>query len=107
METITSPTNPRIKRAAKLREPAPRRESGLTLVDGRRELARALAAGVEIAEVFIAADNSGGFESESLEPDLAAMVGSEAAARSLRRGVVMGRKCVHLHFTRTRWEEGG
>ena len=79
METITSPTNPRIKRAAKLREPAPRRDSGLTLVDGRRELARALAAGVEIAEVFIAADNSGGFESESLEPDLAAMVGSCAA----------------------------
>jgi len=52
-ETITSPGNPRVRRAAGLREAAARRESGLTLVDGRRELARAVAAGVDVVEVFV------------------------------------------------------
>jgi len=52
-ETITSPANPRVKRAATLRDAAARRDSGLTLVDGRRELARAVAAGIEVVEVFV------------------------------------------------------
>ncbi|MBU6308698.1 MAG: RNA methyltransferase [Planctomycetes bacterium] len=51
-ETITSPANPRIKQAAALRDADSRRTTGLTLVDGRRELARAAAAGMEIVEVF-------------------------------------------------------
>ena len=55
-ETITSPANPRVKQAAKLRTAGERRETGLTLVDGIRELSRAVAAGVEIVEVFVAAD---------------------------------------------------
>lgn len=55
-ETITSPANPRVKQAAKLRAAGERRETGLTLVDGIRELSRAVAAGVEIVEVFVAAD---------------------------------------------------
>lgn len=55
-ESITSPANPRVRAAAALRESAARRESGLTLVDGRRELSRAAAAGCEIVEVFAAAD---------------------------------------------------
>ena len=55
-EPITSPSNPRVKRAAGLRRAQDRRETGLTLVDGVRELTRAVAAGVEIVEVFVAAE---------------------------------------------------
>jgi RNA methyltransferase, TrmH family len=58
-ETITSPANPRVKQAAKLRTAGERRQTGLTLVDGIRELARAAAAGLEIVEVFVAADATG------------------------------------------------
>ena len=52
-ETITSPANPKIKQAAALRDAVERRSTGLTLVDGRRELARAAASGVEIVEAFV------------------------------------------------------
>jgi TrmH family RNA methyltransferase len=55
-ETITSPSNPRVREAARLREADARRITGLTLVDGRRELSRAAAAGVEIVEVFLDTD---------------------------------------------------
>ena len=56
METITSPANPRVKQAAALRAASERRRTGLTLVDGLREITRAVAAGVEIMELFVAAD---------------------------------------------------
>jgi len=52
-ESITSPANPRIKHAAALRVADARRSSGLTLVDGRRELVRAAASGIEIVEAFV------------------------------------------------------
>ena len=55
-ETITSPANPRVRAAAALRDAAARRETGLTLVDGRRECARAVTAGAEVVELFVAAD---------------------------------------------------
>lgn len=55
-ETITSPANPRVRAAAALRDADARRATGLTLVDGRRECARAVAAGVEVEELFVAAD---------------------------------------------------
>ena len=55
-ESITSPANPRVKQAAALRDAEARRVTGLTLVDGRRELARAEAAGAEFVEVFVAID---------------------------------------------------
>jgi TrmH family RNA methyltransferase len=55
-DTITSGANPRVRQAASLRAADARRETGLTLVDGRRELSRAAAAGVEVLEVFVAAD---------------------------------------------------
>lgn len=56
METITSPANPRVKHAAALRSAGERRRTGLTLVDGLREIARAAAAGVDIVETFVAAE---------------------------------------------------
>jgi TrmH family RNA methyltransferase len=52
-ENITSPANPHLKRATRLRDQRSRAETGLTLVDGLRELARAAAAGIEIPEVFV------------------------------------------------------
>jgi TrmH family RNA methyltransferase len=55
-DVITSPANPRVKHAARLRDAAARRDTGLTLVDGRRELARAVEADIEIVEVFVDAD---------------------------------------------------
>jgi TrmH family RNA methyltransferase len=55
-ETITSAANPRVRRAAALRDSAARRTTGLTLVDGRRELSRAVAAGVPVEEVFVSVD---------------------------------------------------
>ena len=57
-DTITSVANPRVREAARLRDADARRETGLTLIDGRRELARAAAAGVAIDEVFVDADSA-------------------------------------------------
>lgn len=53
-ETITSPANPRVKQAAALRDAGERRRTGLTLVDGIRELTRATTAGIEVVDVFVA-----------------------------------------------------
>jgi RNA methyltransferase, TrmH family len=50
---ITSPKNPRVRHAIGLRDRRAREESGLTLVDGLRELERAMAAGVRPVEVFV------------------------------------------------------
>ena len=57
-DTITSAANPRVRQAARLRDADARRETGLTLIDGRRELARATRAGVAIDEVFVDADSA-------------------------------------------------
>ena len=56
MDPITSPANPRVKQAVALRAAGERRRTGLTLVDGMREITRAIVAGVEIVELFVAAD---------------------------------------------------
>ena len=50
---LASPSNPRIKAAVRLRDRRAREELGLTLVDGGRELRRALDAGVEVVEAFV------------------------------------------------------
>jgi RNA methyltransferase, TrmH family len=50
---LASPSNPRIKSAARLRERRERESTGLTLVDGTREVRRALEAGVEVVEAFV------------------------------------------------------
>ncbi|RDI94957.1 RNA methyltransferase [Meiothermus sp. QL-1] len=49
---ITSPTNPRVKALARLKERRAREESGLFLIEGARELGRALAGGVEVVEAY-------------------------------------------------------
>ncbi len=49
---ISGPKNPRVRAATELRERRARDATGLTLVDGVRELARALDGGACVVEVF-------------------------------------------------------
>lgn len=51
--TLGSIHNPRVRAALALREPRARRR-GLMLIDGAREIGRAITAGVELVEVFVA-----------------------------------------------------
>lgn len=50
---ISSLTNPRVKSAVKLRDRHGRDEQDRIVIDGAREIERAVAAGVRIAEVFV------------------------------------------------------
>ncbi len=50
---VTSPTNVHFRTALRLRDGRARRKSGLFLVDGVREIQRALAANISLAELFI------------------------------------------------------
>ena len=50
---LTSLSNPRVTAAAGLRDRRDRERSGLTLIDGARELRRALDRGVEVTEAFV------------------------------------------------------
>lgn len=53
---ITSPTNPKVKEAIKLRESRTRRSLGCFLIDGRREIERAFHAGIRIIRLFFDAE---------------------------------------------------
>ena len=55
-ETITSPSNARVRSTMKLRDATARRQTGLTLIDGQREIQRCLTAKKEIVEIFFDAD---------------------------------------------------
>ena len=52
-EVISSAANPRIRAAVKLRDRRERERSGLTIVDGAREVRRAIHAGVQMREAFV------------------------------------------------------
>jgi TrmH family RNA methyltransferase len=56
---LTSATNPRVKAIRRLRDRREREETGLTIVDGMREIGRALDADAEIVEAFIDPDRAG------------------------------------------------
>jgi TrmH family RNA methyltransferase len=53
---ITSLTNPRVKAAVRLRDRRERELTGLTIVDGAREILRALDAGATVGTAFLAED---------------------------------------------------
>lgn len=72
MQLITSRQNARVKKASKLRDRKGRERQGRIVVDGSREIARALAAGVEIVEAFVC-------EPLAIEP------GAQAVVEQLRR----------------------
>lgn len=50
---ITSRQNERVKQAVKLRDARQRKKQGRFIIDGVREIGRALDAGIEIVEVFV------------------------------------------------------
>ncbi len=50
---LSSTRNPRVRAAAALRDRRARDDAGLTLIDGVRELSRAIAGGATIVEVFV------------------------------------------------------
>ncbi len=52
-QAIASPSNPHVKAAAQLRNRRDRERTGLTIVDGARELLRAIDAGVTVEDVFV------------------------------------------------------
>jgi TrmH family RNA methyltransferase len=54
VEPVGSRHNPRFRAALELRDARSRRERGLTLVDGAREIGRALAAGARLEEAWVA-----------------------------------------------------
>ncbi len=70
IKTITSPTNPRIKDAAKLRDARHRAKQGRFLIDGARELTRALRGGVPLVELFVCVAACKSAESLSLLNEL-------------------------------------
>ncbi len=53
MDTITSRQNPRVKDAVKLRERRHREKQGRILIDGAREISRAIQSGLAMEEVFV------------------------------------------------------
>ena len=73
--TLTSVANPRLRAAAALRDRRDRVRTGRLLVDGAREVARALDAGVTLVEAFVEAG-------PSPDPEVAAV-----AARAASLGV--------------------
>jgi len=50
---ITSLTNTKVKNVVQLRNRKQRAETGLTIVEGKREITRALESGVTFRELFI------------------------------------------------------
>ncbi len=73
---ITSPTNTRVKRLVRLRRRRARDEAGLFIIEGEREIERALAGGVQITELYVCEDLRGG-----LGPDLARRAKAAGAQR--------------------------
>jgi TrmH family RNA methyltransferase len=71
LDVLTSAANPRIRAALALRDRRGREESGRLLVDGTREVVRAIEAGLAVREGFVT--------SRALSPDAAAVVAHLAA----------------------------
>ena len=57
--TITSTDNPRIKAMAKLKRARERKRTGMFLIEGHREVERAVAAGIEIETLVVCPDLNG------------------------------------------------
>jgi RNA methyltransferase, TrmH family len=52
VEKISSPQNPRVKQLVKLRDRRPRDEAGVFLVEGYREIRRAMEKGAKLSELY-------------------------------------------------------
>jgi RNA methyltransferase, TrmH family len=67
---ITSLTNPRVKAAVRLRDRRERESTGLTIIDGAREIRRALDAGIRVETAFVAPDLVRSSEAQVVEERL-------------------------------------
>ncbi len=67
-DPISSLQNPRIKQAIRLREASHRRETGLMLIDGAKEIRQAILGGVELQELFVDEPCSSIFKLLGLSP---------------------------------------
>lgn len=81
--TLTSLTNPRVKAAVRLRDRREREATGLTIVDGPRELLRALDHGVEVAEAFVCDELVRSDEAREAVGRLAATTGFTAVSEAV------------------------
>jgi RNA methyltransferase, TrmH family len=63
---ITSTANPRVKAAAKLRNSAQRAEQGRFMINGLREIGRALDGGLEMQEVYFCPEQCDGAEARGV-----------------------------------------
>jgi len=79
---ITSTQNPRIKDLAKLREGKHRRRTGCYVVEGLRELERALAGGVKLTALHVCEEHWLGDEYPALAAKIAAIAGVETFSLS-------------------------
>jgi TrmH family RNA methyltransferase len=71
-EGLTSLSNPRVRAVARLRDRAERERTGLTVVDGAREVRRAIDGGVEIVDSFVCEPMATGMEARDALRALAA-----------------------------------
>ena len=69
---LSSTRNPRVRAAAALRDRRARDEAGLTLIDGVRELMRAIAGGAAVVEVFVDPGRAVGSAAAAVEASRAA-----------------------------------
>jgi TrmH family RNA methyltransferase len=89
MMDITSAANPRIKRLASLRDRREREREGVFVVEGTREIERAVAGGIPILEVYYdPAVFPGPPYPAQLELGVAAAVLDRASYRSRSQGVI-------------------
>lgn len=104
-DPITSPTNPRIKSLVRLRTRRERDRTGTFLVEGYREMQRALDAGVELETVFVCEEFFlGSNEPELLEQAVASgssliPVASEAFSKAAYRDRPEGLLAIARQFT--------
>jgi RNA methyltransferase, TrmH family len=81
--SITSLTNPRVKAAVRLRDRREREATGLTIVDGPRELGRALDAGIVVEEAFVCDGQVRTDEARDVVGRLAATVGLTSVSEAV------------------------
>jgi TrmH family RNA methyltransferase len=68
-EPIRSFQNPRVKQAQRLRQAGGRRDSGLMVIDGQREIRQAILGGIDIQTLFVLEDAAPWWEEVGLSRD--------------------------------------
>ena len=94
---ITSPANDRVKAVVRLRDRRERDRTGLTLVDGARELERAVGAGVEVVEAWTCTPLLRGPDARrALEALRAARVPLQPASKAVFEKIAFGERAEGL-----------